>query len=185
MPDHGEKLPSGWMRIDSKSRPGECYYLNKKTGEKTWKLSEVAAKESSNKRKRSDEPNESNKKSSSQVQVLHILVKHVESKRPSSWRQEVITRSKEVAKSRLEGLRDQVVLAGKNKDNPNAMREKFEELATTESDCSSAKRGGDLGKFGRGKMQPPFEKASFALRVGELSDIVESDSGVHIILRVK
>ncbi|RHY34729.1 hypothetical protein DYB32_000679 [Aphanomyces invadans] len=106
---------------------------------------------------------------------MHLLVKHVESRRPASWRQDPITRSKEVARSRLEG----------NQDNPNALKEKFQELATTESDCSSAKRGGDLGKFGKGKMQPSFEKASFALRVGELSDIVESDSGLHIILRTK
>jgi NIMA-interacting peptidyl-prolyl cis-trans isomerase 1 len=48
----------------------------------------------------------------------------------------------------------------------------------------SAKRGGDLGVFGRGKMTPPFEEAAFALKVGQLSALVESDSGVHIILRV-
>ena len=41
----------------------------------------------------------------------------------------------------------------------------FEELASEVSDCSSAKRGGDLGKFGRGQMQRPFEEASFALKV--------------------
>ena len=34
----------------------------------------------------------------------------------------------------------------------------FEELASEVSDCSSAKRGGDLGKFGRGQMQRPFEE---------------------------
>ena len=61
----------------------------------------------------------------------------------------------------------------------------FEEIASEFSDCSSAKRGGDLGPFGRGQMQKPFEDASFALAVGELSTPVWTDSGVHIIKRVK
>jgi peptidyl-prolyl cis-trans isomerase NIMA-interacting 1 len=59
----------------------------------------------------------------------------------------------------------------------------LEDLAKTESDCSSAKRGGDLGFFGRGAMQPAFEKAAYALKVGEMSEPVETDSGVHLILR--
>jgi NIMA-interacting peptidyl-prolyl cis-trans isomerase 1 len=60
----------------------------------------------------------------------------------------------------------------------------FEELARTESDCSSAKRGGDLGYFGRKKMQPAFEKAAFGLRVGEMSGLVDTNSGVHVLLRI-
>ena len=60
---------------------------------------------------------------------------------------------------------------------------KFEELAGQFSDCSSAKRGGDLGMFGRGQMQKPFEDATFGLKVGEMSEAVWTDSGVHIILR--
>ncbi len=61
----------------------------------------------------------------------------------------------------------------------------FEELASQFSDCSSAKRGGDLGPFGRGQMQKPFEDATYGLRVGEMSEPVWTDSGVHIILRTK
>ena len=61
----------------------------------------------------------------------------------------------------------------------------FEDLARTESDCSSAKYGGDLGWFSRGKMQKPFEDAAFALAPGEMSDVVDTDSGVHIIQRIE
>lgn len=59
----------------------------------------------------------------------------------------------------------------------------LEELATELSDCSSAKRGGDLGFFARGAMQKPFEEAAFRLQVGQMSDVVDTDSGVHLILR--
>ena len=47
---------------------------------------------------------------------------------------------------------------------------KFAELASQYSDCSSAKKGGDLGPFGRGQMQSSFEVGTYALKVGELSD---------------
>ncbi|KAK2510821.1 Pin1 [Columba livia] len=63
--------------------------------------------------------------------------------------------------------------------------EDFESLASQFSDCSSAKAGGDLGAFGRGQMQKPFEDASFALRAGEMSGPVFTDSGIHIILRTE
>jgi NIMA-interacting peptidyl-prolyl cis-trans isomerase 1 len=38
---------------------------------------------------------------------------------------------------------------------------KFEDIASKNSDCNSAKRGGDLGYFGKGQMQPSFENAAF------------------------
>ena len=71
------------------------------------------------------------------------------------------------------GYRDQIVSG----------QATFEELASQFSDCSSAKRGGDLGPFGRGQMQKPFEDATYSMKVGELSEPVDTDSGVHIILR--
>mgnify|MGYP000439299436 CR=1 FL=1 len=43
---------------------------------------------------------------------------------------------------------------------------------------------GDLGMFGRGSMQKPFEEVSFALNVNEMSDVVDTDSGLHVILRI-
>nr|XP_040146436.1 peptidyl-prolyl cis-trans isomerase NIMA-interacting 1 isoform X2 [Ictidomys tridecemlineatus] len=63
--------------------------------------------------------------------------------------------------------------------------EDFESLASQFSDCSSAKARGDLGAFSRGQMQKPFEDASFALRTGEMSGPVFTDSGIHIILRTE
>lgn len=61
--------------------------------------------------------------------------------------------------------------------------EDFSKVAMSKSDCSSAKRGGDLGSFARGKMQRAFEDAAFGLRIGGLSGVVSTDSGVHVIMR--
>lgn len=57
----------------------------------------------------------------------------------------------------------------------------FKELAKKHSTCPSADKGGDLGWFGRGKMAPEFEKAAFALSKGELSGVVKSSFGHHIV----
>jgi NIMA-interacting peptidyl-prolyl cis-trans isomerase 1 len=57
------------------------------------------------------------------------------------------------------------------------------ELAITESDDSSAKKMGDLGFFGRGDMQKEFEEAAFQLKPGEVSNVVETASGLHLIQR--
>ncbi len=60
--------------------------------------------------------------------------------------------------------------------------EPFEKLAKQFSDDpGSASSGGDLGYFGRGVMDKAFEQAAFALKVGQVSDLVRSDFGFHII----
>ncbi len=125
----------------------------------------------------------SSKTTPDKVRTLHILKKHRGSRRPSSWRQASITITKEEAIAELRELINilqDVYASGDAKE----LRATFEELAKTESDCSSAKRGGDLGFFARNKMQPNFEKASFDLEINEMSDIVETSSGVHVILRL-
>ncbi|HRY60580.1 MAG TPA: peptidylprolyl isomerase [Candidatus Fermentibacter sp.] len=59
----------------------------------------------------------------------------------------------------------------------------FEDAAIEYSDCPSGAGGGSLGQFGRGAMVPEFENAAFALQVGGISGVVETDFGYHIIKR--
>jgi peptidyl-prolyl cis-trans isomerase D len=64
------------------------------------------------------------------------------------------------------------------KKNPK----KFDELAKKYSeDTGTAEKGGDLGSFGRGTMVKPFEDAVFNMKVNQISDLVESEYGYHII----
>ncbi|MCP4605493.1 MAG: hypothetical protein GY847_34065 [Proteobacteria bacterium] len=104
-----------------------------------------------------------------EVHARHILVMHNESMRkPPS-----VTKTKGEAKKLMEEL------AKKLKAGDD-----FAALAKEHSDCPSKNKGGDLGTFGKGRMAPPFEKAAFALKDNEVSDIVETNFGYHIIQRL-
>lgn len=70
------------------------------------------------------------------IRCSHLLVKHRDSRRPSSWREAEITRSKEEALERLDGFY-QRIQAG----------EDLGDLAVSESDCSSSRKKGDLYVF--------------------------------------
>lgn len=102
------------------------------------------------------------------VSVKHILVMYQGSERAPAN----ITRTKEEAKALIEEIQ------GKVKEG-----EKFEDLAMDYSDCPSAAKGGDLGRFGRNRMTPAFEEAAFACEVGGTTDIVETPFGYHIVYR--
>ncbi len=100
-----------------------------------------------------------------QVRASHILIK------PDTTDSEADpNQAKAEAKAKIQGLLEQI------KGGAD-----FAELARANSTCSSAAQGGDLKFFPRGKMVPPFDKAAFALEVGKVSDIVETQFGYHII----
>jgi peptidyl-prolyl cis-trans isomerase C len=63
--------------------------------------------------------------------------------------------------------------------------EKFSAIAKELSLCPSKKRGGDLGTFGRGQMVKEFEKAAFDLQKGQISPIIKTKFGYHIIRRME
>jgi peptidyl-prolyl cis-trans isomerase C len=102
-----------------------------------------------------------------QVKARHILIAPKGS--PAAQAGKDLT--DEQAKAKAEDLRKQIV-AGAN----------FEELAKKESDdTGSGARGGDLGSFGHNQMVPEFEQAAFAAKVGDVTPVVKTQFGYHII----
>ena len=103
------------------------------------------------------------------IQAAHILLMYI----GSAQAPDEVTRTKEEAYSEIQKLLERVK-AG----------EDFAEMAQQYSNCPSSKDGGDLGEFGKGSMVKPFEDAAFNLKKGEISGIVETQYGYHIIKRL-
>jgi parvulin-like peptidyl-prolyl isomerase len=100
------------------------------------------------------------------VRASHILLMYQGSARSSA------SRSKADAETQIKALKTELD-GGAN----------FATLATQHSDCPSKSKGGDLGSFGPGQMVKAFEETAFALPVGGVSGIVETQFGYHIIQR--
>ncbi len=94
-----------------------------------------------------------------QVRARHILIKVGE----NTDKKEALKRITEILKEAKKG------------------KTSFAELAKKYSEDPSVAKGGDIGFFIRGQMVPKFEEAAFALNVGEISDVVETEYGYHII----
>lgn len=106
---------------------------------------------------------------SEQVLAQHILVKT----------EGMDEGDKTQALEKIKAIRARIMKAS----NAGAIGEKFSAEAAENSDCPSGAQGGSLGWFGRGAMVPEFDKAAFSMKVGEVSDIIETQFGYHIILK--
>jgi parvulin-like peptidyl-prolyl isomerase len=110
-------------------------------------------------------------KEEERAQASHILVAYKGARNAPP----TVTRTKEQAMKRAENVLRKAKKGGD-----------FPALATQYSDDpGSGPRGGDLGSFTRTTMVKPFSDAAFALRPGELSAVVETDFGFHVIRRTQ
>ena len=92
-----------------------------------------------------------------QVLCQHILVKG----------------SDDAALDKIKAIRERIVSGGAD----------FAEEAKKNSDCPSGQEGGSLGWFGRGMMVPEFDKVAFEMKKGEVSGVVSTQFGYHIIYK--
>jgi hypothetical protein len=105
------------------------------------------------------------------IGASHVLVMHRGSERvPPN-----VTRTREEARARI----DDVLRRARGGEDFAALAREFSD------EPGAATSAGSLGTFGRGAMVPAFERAAFALSVGQLSDVVETPFGFHVIKRTQ
>ena len=105
------------------------------------------------------------------MRASHILLEH---KMPWPLAKRNHRRTKEAAEEQMKELLERI------RDG-----EAFYDVARRHSDCPSKREGGDLGRFSHGQMARKFSDAAFALEVGEMSGLVPTEFGIHIILRTE
>jgi NIMA-interacting peptidyl-prolyl cis-trans isomerase 1 len=151
-------LPPNWIPLLAED--DSIYFYNVKSRCSRWKIP----------KKRPDPQ---------QVRASHILIKHKDVRNPISKgannQNLPVQRTFEEALKIADDIRKEIGTDSK----------KFAEIAKAQSDCNSFERGGDLGKFVRHKMHKEFSDAAFELDIGEISGVIASPSGLHIILRTE
>jgi len=103
------------------------------------------------------------------VHTRHILIRYAGAKRAD----DDVKRSRDEAKAEAEAVR--ATIAG---------GQDFAAIAKDKGEDGTAERGGDLGPIGRGMFAYAYEKAAWSLNPGELSPVVETDFGFHVIERL-
>lgn len=105
------------------------------------------------------------------IAARHVLIQYIGAERSK----DSCVRTKDQAREMAEEV-DRRAKAG----------EDFARLAVEYSDePNAAQRGGSLGRFGKGVMAPQFEDAAFKLKVNQVSDVVETNFGFHVIQRTE
>merc|ERR1712183_371525 len=139
---------------------------------------ESVAAPAAKKQRKSDTP--------SQVRLRHILLKHRECKSTTDK-----VRNKQVKRSRGEAERLLRAVLEECEVDPKKCAQAFTQRCREISECttcqSAGELAGDLGWLKPGKNEqkfgPSFDAAAFALSIGQLSDLIDSDQGIHILIR--
>ena len=106
-----------------------------------------------------------------EIAASHVLISYKGADRADSK----VTRNKQAAKKEAQRIRDLIVNQGKD----------FAEMAKKHSNGPSGPKGGDLGKFKFEVMAKAFSEAAFALEIDEVSEVIETGFGFHIIKRTE